>query len=83
MKPKRTEKQRELMGLILRAAGDGKFLSVKELHEATSYGASYGAIRISLRFLEKQEMIEKQRSGQSTLLVPTERAYDWYRPKVV
>jgi Fe2+ or Zn2+ uptake regulation protein len=81
VKPRRTEKQKELMGLILKAAGEGKFLTVTELHAQISYPASYGAVRISLNFLEGQGMIEKTKQGQHTLLVPTDRGYDWFRPR--
>lgn len=71
------------MGLILRAAGEGKFLTTKDLHEMIPYDASYGAVRISLRFLEAQEMIRKQPAGQYTHIVPTSRGYDWFRPATV
>lgn len=68
------------MGLILRAAGEGRYLTIKDLHSLVSYEASYGAIRISVRFLVKQGMLEKRRAGLFTELVPTERGYDWFRP---
>lgn len=80
--PRRTEKQREIMGIVLREAGAGRFLNVTELHDLLSYKAeaSYGAIRISLRFLEKQGMLHRKREGRETKLVPTPRAYDWFKP---
>ncbi|GAA4525586.1 hypothetical protein GCM10023174_10430 [Chelativorans composti] len=80
MKPRRTEKQREIMGIILREVGQGRFLSIKELHEMISYSASYGAIRISVRWLERQGMLERRQVGRNTILVPTKRGYDWFRP---
>lgn len=70
------------MGIILREAGQGRFLSIKELHALISYDASYGAIRISVRWLEKQGMLERKKSGRDSLLVPTQRGYDWFRPAV-
>lgn len=79
-KPRRTKKQIELMGHILKAANDGEFLNITRLHKLVSYECSYGAIRISVRFLIKQGMIERQPDGGSNLLVPTEQAYIWYRP---
>lgn len=82
MKPRRTQKQKELMGLILEAAGAGRFLTIKELHEKISYPASYGAVRISVNFLQKQDMIEKTPAGQTVHLVPTSRGYDWFRPRI-
>jgi hypothetical protein len=84
VKPRRTEKQKEIMGLILRSAGEGKFLTQKELHEAVSYkdAASYGAIRISINFLVNQGMLEKVRAGRIVELRPTERAYDWFKLRI-
>jgi hypothetical protein len=80
MKPRRTEKQKEIMGLILRAAGNGTFLTTTEIHEQVSYEASYGAIRVSIRFLVGQGMLERRSAGQFTHLVPTLKGYDWFRP---
>jgi len=84
VKPRRTEKQKEIMSLILRAAGEGKFLTQKEIHEAVSYkdNASYGAIRVSINFLVSQGMLEKERVGRVVNLVPTTRAYDWFRIRI-
>ncbi len=79
-KPRRTEKQKEIMGLILKAAGEGKFLTTTDIHEQVSYTASYGAIRISIRFLVGQGMLERRPDGQFTYLVPTLKGYDWFRP---
>lgn len=80
MKPRRTEKQKEIMGLILKAAGEGRYLTTKEIHEQVSYEASYGAVRISIRFLVTQGMLERRPAGQFTHLVPTLKGYDWFRP---
>ena len=80
MKPRRTEKQKILMGIILRAAGEGRYLTFTDLFNACPYECSYGAIRISVRFLEKQGMLVKKKAGLFTQLVPTDRAFDWYRP---
>jgi hypothetical protein len=79
-KPRRTDKQKELMGFILKAAGEGKYLTTTELHEMISYTASYGAVRISVRFLVEQGMLERRPAGNFTHLVPTLRGYDWFRP---
>jgi hypothetical protein len=59
-KPYRTAKQRELMGIILAEAGEGRFLNFQTLHAKISYGASYGAVRTSIRFLVKAEMVTKE-----------------------
>lgn len=82
MKPRRTEKQKVLMGIILRAAGEGYYLTTKELHQRIPYNASYGAVRVSIRFLIEQEMLIRKPEGRVTLLIPTEKAFDWYRPRV-
>lgn len=79
-KPRRTEKQKILMGLILRAAGEGRYMTLKELHALIPYEATYGAVRISTNFLERQGMLVKTAAGRFVHLVPTEAAFDWYRP---
>lgn len=82
MKPKRTEHQREIMGLVLKAAGQGTFLTQTEIYPLLSYAGSvtYGAVRVSIRFLEEQGMLERVKKGRDRELVPTERGYDWFRP---
>jgi len=81
-KPYRTSNQKQLMSHILTAAGEGKFLTVSEVHAAITYGASYGAVRKSLTALEEQDMIQRQKRGRNTIIVPTQRGYDWFRPKL-
>lgn len=81
-KIRRTEKQKELMSLIIKAAGEGTFLTPTTLHEKVSYDCTYGAIRISLNFLEEWEMIEKRPAGRETHLVPTLKGYDWFRIRI-
>lgn len=80
MKYRRTPKQREIVGMILAAAGDGEFLCVKEIHERVSYKCSYGAIRMSLRHLVRDGFLVRKADGVKTLLVPTDLAYSWFRP---
>jgi hypothetical protein len=79
-KPRRTEKQKILMGLILRAASEGRYMTLKDLHALIPYKATYGAVRISTNFLERQGMLVKTAAGRFVHLVPTEAAFDWYRP---
>lgn len=79
-KPRRTEKQKILMGLILKAAGEGRHMTLKELHALIPYQATYGAVRISTNFLENQGMLVKTAAGRFVHLIPTAAAYDWYRP---
>jgi predicted transcriptional regulator of viral defense system len=82
VKPRRTEHQREIMGLVLKAANEGTFITQKELAEKLSYASevTYGAIRISIRFLEEQGMLKRVKDGIHRRLVPLERGYDWFRP---
>lgn len=82
MKPKRTPHQIEIMGLVLKAAGEGQFLNQSDLQAMLSYGheVTYGAIRVTLRLLEGQGMLERVKDGKARRLVPTERGYDWFRP---
>lgn len=83
-RPRKTDKQKEIMGIILREAGEGRFLTLTELYPMLSYHheASYGAVRLSIRNLEEKGMLEKNREGVSKRLVPTSRAYDWFIPKM-
>jgi hypothetical protein len=75
-RPYRTENQREVMGLILEAAGRGVFLSV-------AYRVTYGAVRKSLKSLMQNGMLVGERRGQFVFMLPTQRGYDWFRPKVL
>lgn len=78
-KPKRTDKQRQIVHLILTAADEGTFYTVKELHEALPYTCAYGSLRTSLRFLRERKIIELERSGQVKFVRPLPAAYDWFR----
>jgi hypothetical protein len=84
LKPKKTEKQKEIMGIILREAGAGRFLTLTELYPMLSYRAeaTYGAVRLSIRNLEEKGFLQKNQIGVSKQLVPTPRAYDWFIPKM-
>lgn len=80
-KPYRTKNQKEIMGIILKAAGEGRTMTVSEVHAATSYGSSYGAVRKSLAALVERGMLARVRDGRVTRMVPTDRGYDWFRPQ--
>lgn len=80
-KPRRTDKQKILMGMILKAAGEGRYLTTTDLFQAIPYVASYGAVRISVRFLVEQGMLVRKKAGNFTHLLPTDKAYDWFRPE--
>jgi predicted transcriptional regulator len=81
-KPRRTAKQIEIMGIILREVSAGRFINQTMLYDMVSYKAecSYGAIRVSVAFLEKQGMLIRTKTGNDTHLVPTDKGYDWFRP---
>lgn len=78
-KPKRTDKQRQIMHLVLEAADAGTFYTVTELHQTLPYTCAYGSLRTSLRFLVKRGIVELERSGMSKIVRPTIKAYDWFR----
>lgn len=79
-----TQKQKNIMGLILKSVGNGKHLTVSELHQQVSHGdeCSYGAIRKSLDILEDAGMIiRERRPGENSKEVkPTQKGFDWFRP---
>jgi hypothetical protein len=82
-RPYRTENQREVMGFILEAAGRGVFLSVTDIHGHVAYRVTYGAVRKSLKSLMQNGMLVGERRGQFVFMLPTQRGYDWFRPKVL
>lgn len=79
-----TKKQKNIMGLVLKKAGEGVFLTVSELHKEVSHGetCTYGAIRKSLDVLEDAKMIKRERrtGTNSKEVKPTNLGYDWFRP---
>ncbi len=79
---KKTPRQIEIMGHILKRAGEGIFLTQVELHRELAGAESYGALRISMNFLEKHQMIVREpKPGTSAkYLKPTLLGYDWFRP---
>lgn len=83
-RPKRTEHQREIMGLVIKAANQGRFLTQKELYPMLSYASevTFGAVRFSIRLLEERGLLlrVKAATGRDKELVPTDRGYDWFRP---
>ncbi|RWI35413.1 hypothetical protein [Mesorhizobium sp.] len=78
MRPLRTKKQRIIMELIFKAAGEGCFLNIRTLHERLPYSCAYGSLRRSIEHLEANKFLVKERAGLSVLLVPTKLAYDWF-----
>lgn len=82
MKPRRTPKQKEMMGHILRKANEGEFMTLPELYDMMSYKdtCTLGAIRVSVRFLADDEMVVREKQSGRSVIIPTERGYDWFRP---
>lgn len=69
------------MSLVISFANAGTFLKQKELPNLLSYAAevSYGAIRVSVRLLEKQGMLERVKTGVDVNLIPKELGYKWFK----
>jgi Fe2+ or Zn2+ uptake regulation protein len=86
MKIRRTKHQIEVMGIILREAGNGVLLGPAEIYRLVSYKdeVTYGAIRKTIEILEKQGMVKRCRNTPNSMKVevtPTLLGYDWFRPK--
>lgn len=79
--PRVTAKQKIIMGIILAKASESKFLNIRELHKLLPYECSYGATRISIRYLIKNNMLIRKKTGASSLLVPTDLSYQFFWPK--
>lgn len=71
----KTQKQRQIMAVVMREAGAGRFLSVKELHALLPYACHYGSFRMSINHLVDHGMIVRERAGRCVLLKPTVEAY--------
>lgn len=78
-KPARTDNQRAIMSLVLKAADEGRFYTVKELWEALPYTCAYGSLRTSLKFLRKTGIVVTEPAGSFRLVKPTREAYAWFR----
>lgn len=75
-----TDKQVEIMRLILAAADLGAFITLTKLREELSYKPSKQAVLCSLRNLESYEFLTKTYHGNVTMeIVPTAKAYATFR----
>lgn len=78
-----TYKQQEIMDTVLKGNAQGRFLTIRELHEKLPYKCSIQALQCSLRILtNKYQLVEtqyekrKQGKGSSErIVVPTMLAY--------
>jgi|SRR6478609_793111 len=83
-----TDRQREIMHLVLQAADEGRFISLKELHARLIPESAETAMQCSIRFLAKHGMVERvygpdygeYRIGEILYVKPTILAYAKYRP---
>lgn len=77
-----TKKQKAVMGVVLREAGRGRFLSIEQLNDQVQphYETSYGGLRKCLDGLENKGMIERVRVSLHKEVRPTLLGYDWFRP---
>jgi Fe2+ or Zn2+ uptake regulation protein len=78
-----TKRQKKIMGVILKAAGEGRLMTIKEIHkEAAEPGLTYGATRKSISILEEAQMIIRESIAKSHFknVRPTTLGFDWFRP---
>ncbi len=78
-KIKRGPKHREIAGIILSAADEGRFLTVIEIHRRLSYACAYGSLRKIIGLFEQRKWITKERAGMSVLIKPNIQLYQWFR----
>ncbi len=76
---RRGEKHSEIAGIILKAADEGRFLTVTEVHASLSYACAYGSLRKILKTFEERKWITKERAGLSVLIKPNPLLYQWFR----
>lgn len=75
-----SEKQTEIMKLVLTAVDHGDFITLKRLREQLSYKASKQAVLCSLKILESYGFLTKTYHGNRTMeLKPTTLAYVTFR----
>lgn len=76
---RRTQKQRIVMGIIMAAMDEGRDICVEEIHKALPYQCSYGALRITLRFLRKWDLVYYEKVGGRHFYKPTVKGLAWFR----
>jgi Fe2+ or Zn2+ uptake regulation protein len=77
-----TEKQTEIMTIVLNSASAGAFCTLQELRDKLSYGkdVSKQAVLCSLKFLAKHGMLERRHRGPKSMeLIPTQQGYKVFR----
>lgn len=76
----RTAKQAIIVSEILRLAGQGSFLSIKELHDRMPYKCLYSSFRSSIRFLVLHEIVVTEKAGTRSIVKPTSKAFSLFTP---
>jgi hypothetical protein len=83
-----TEKQQAIMKLVLAAADEGRFISLRELKARYAPDISTQAVICSISFLVKHGLVIKvygeehgeYKPGTTMYIKPTPEAYSVYRP---
>lgn len=82
-----TQKQQKIMKLVLEAADEGRFISMRELKARYAPDVSNQAVLCSIGFLVKHKLVEKVygehygsfQRGALLYVKPTSHAYSLYR----
>lgn len=80
-----TEKQMEIIDIVMRAADAGEVMTYQRLQARLSYGRSIciQSVHCSVKFLEKHGVLVRVKSpedSRKTLIKPTTLAYEMFRP---
>lgn len=78
----KTEKQAEILDIILKRVDNGLECTINDIAESLSYSCSKQALLFSLRILEEHGMIVKERGINNWVpmrLKPTMKAYETIR----
>tara|TARA_R110000851_G_C13102760_1_gene569267 strand:- start:49347 stop:49604 length:258 start_codon:yes stop_codon:yes gene_type:complete len=75
-----TEKQTQIMSVVVKANPDGSFVDIDQVLERIPYETTKESMQFSVRALIKNQLITrgdktKRRGRSRTLLAPTELAY--------
>jgi repressor of nif and glnA expression len=79
-----TDKQVEIMKIIIQATGNGETLILEDIQKRLSYGDGVSNIAIfySLKYLEKHGLIVKERVGREAFIRPTSLGYKMMKPSM-
>lgn len=81
-----TEKQRQIMTLLVKGNPDGSFLDLDQLRDSLPYTPSKEALTWSIRYLIGHGVMEKggtekRRKARRRILKPTEAGYAMFGPQ--